>query len=189
MEYMKWLYRHSAKLVAVAALVIGVIGAIISVSDALDSQRARHDQAEPWVSIRTGLKDLETFDVNIQDKSISQLHKDEPGYGQLMRIIQRNMDLTVHGTPVALWAQPRGLKETIAGRFTRQSVYFGIVNQDDVRSLLEDMILLKSWVREYRHQYYVLKGLRLILISFVLQLVATLLPANKELKATDKSAP
>lgn len=90
-------------------------------------------------------------------------------------------------TPVALFAQPRGVKETIAGQFERQVVYFGIINQDGVHQFLEDKVLLDSWIREYRQQFYVMRGLTCILICFIVQLIAASLPANKPSGGNSKS--
>ena len=181
--------RHLVKVLSVSALIVGLFGAFISIGDDFAFLRMRRDDDEPWLSIRAGLKDLETYDDRHKGKVISRLRKGERGYSELLELIQRNTDITQYGTPVALTAQKRGSKETIARRFERQPVYFGVINEAGLFKLVEDKVLLESWIREYRHQYYVVKGMRWILACFFIQLIATLLPANKELKATDKSAP
>lgn len=174
------LIKHNlSKTLTILGLILGVWGAIICIGDDVPTIRQKRDLSQPWSSIRGGLKELERFEIDVGLKSkISHLDKSSEGFHELLDIVKRNVDLSPYGIPVALFAQERGMRESIAGKFRRVNVYFGVINQQKKLHFVEDMVLLHSWAREYRKQFYITKGLKYILVSFILQLAATLVPAK-----------
>jgi len=160
--------------------MLGVWGAVICVGDDIPFIRMKRDSSRSWSSIRVGFKELQKFEIDISDlqSKISLLDDSEEGFDGLIDIVKRNLDLSPYGIPVALFAQERGMRETIAGKFRRVTVYFGVINRQKIFNFVEDMALLHSWVREYRRQFYVTKGLKYILVAFVIQLIAALVPAK-----------
>lgn len=179
LSFFSLIKENPSKTLTILGLILGVYGAFISVGDDIASMKRKRDSSQPWSSIRAGLKELERFEIDagLQSK-ISRLYNSQEGFHELLSIVKRNTDLSPYGIPVALFAQERGISQHILGKFRRGSVFFGIVNQQNTIYFVEDMALLREWVRDYRKQFYVKRGLRYILFSFFLQLIATLVPAK-----------
>lgn len=185
LSFFSLIKENPSKTLTILGLILGVYGAFVSVGDDIPFMRRKRDSSPPWSSIRVGLKELERFEIDagLQSK-ISRLDNSQKGFHELAAIVKRNTDLSPYGIPVALFAQERAISHYILGKFRRGPVFFGIINQQDTANFVEDIELLHSWVREYRKQFYVTKGLRYILFSFIFQLVATLVPAKIKNKAS-----
>lgn len=150
--------------VSFSSALLGFLGTFVIVMDNFGPINYVIDQCPKWQNISIALKDLDTFDTEVKDKTkLGMIENDKDGFSEILDIILQNRPDLINEKIVAVAKnQPMAL-----GGIPFKIIHVVCAGNNQAISLTTEYILYE-WVRDYREKYFLNIGIKLIALGFLM---------------------
>lgn len=150
---------------AFVAAILGFIGTFIIVMDRFEPIHRKINRFhQKWENISIALKDLDTFDTEVEDgQKVGMVELGKQGFSELVDIILNNRPDLMNKDIAAIAKN----KPIIIGGTSFKIVHVAFANNPQADSLTTEYVFYE-WVRDYREKYFLRIGLILIGIGFLI---------------------